>query len=52
MTIVAKEARNLPAVNLGGKSDPYLRFSLENQQFKTKVKKRNLNPKWEQEFEL
>lgn len=51
LTIVVKEARNLPRMDLGGKCNPYVRLSLENQEQKTKVKKKTLNPKWDQSFE-
>ncbi|XP_021687724.2 C2 and GRAM domain-containing protein At1g03370 isoform X2 [Hevea brasiliensis] len=44
------EARNLPAMDLNGSSDPYVRVQLGKQKFKTKVVKKNLNPSWGEEF--
>ncbi|KAJ9128711.1 hypothetical protein P3X46_034554 [Hevea brasiliensis] len=44
------EARNLPAMDLNGSSDPYVRVQLGKQKFKTKVVKKNLNPNWGEEF--
>ena len=52
LNVTVKEARNVPGLDLTGKSDPYLKLKLEEQEFKTKVKKRNLNPKWDQSFDL
>ncbi|KAJ7967858.1 C2 and GRAM domain-containing protein [Quillaja saponaria] len=44
------EARNLPAMDLNGLSDPYVRLQLGKQRFRSKVVKKNLNPQWEEEF--
>ncbi|KDP35532.1 hypothetical protein JCGZ_08970 [Jatropha curcas] len=44
------EARNLPAMDLNGFSDPYVKVQLGKQRFKTKVVKKNLNPSWGEEF--
>ncbi|GAU50961.1 hypothetical protein TSUD_378940 [Trifolium subterraneum] len=44
------EAKNLPAMDPNGLSDPYVRLQLGKQRFKTKVIKKNLNPKWDEEF--
>lgn len=44
------EARNLPAMDLNGLSDPYVRLQLGKQRFKTKVVKKCLNPSWSEEF--
>lgn len=52
IVVTVKEAKSLPAMDVGGKSDPYIKLKLENQEFKTKIKKKTLNPKWEQKFEL
>ncbi|GMH05220.1 hypothetical protein Nepgr_007060 [Nepenthes gracilis] len=44
------EARDLPAMDLNGYSDPYVRLQLGKQKFKTKVVKKSLNPYWGDEF--
>ncbi|XP_042521034.1 C2 and GRAM domain-containing protein At1g03370 [Macadamia integrifolia] len=44
------EARNIPAMDLNGLSDPYVRLQLGKNRFKTKVVKKNLNPYWGEEF--
>lgn len=46
------EARNLPVMDIGGKSDPYCRLKVGEQEYKTRKKKRDLNPHWDQQFEL
>lgn len=44
------EARNLPAMDPNGLSDPYVKVVLGKQRFKTKVVKKSLNPSWGEEF--
>ncbi|CAH8388798.1 unnamed protein product [Eruca vesicaria subsp. sativa] len=44
------EARNLPAMDLNGFSDPYVRLQLGKHKSRTKVVKKNLNPKWGDDF--
>ncbi|XP_058112788.1 C2 and GRAM domain-containing protein At1g03370 [Magnolia sinica] len=44
------EARNLPAMDLNGFSDPYARIQLGKYRFRTKVVKKCLNPFWDEEF--
>lgn len=44
------EARNIPAMDLNGFSDPYVKLQLGKQRFKTKVVKKCLNPSWCEEF--
>lgn len=44
------EARDLPAADMGGTSDPVVEvFTEVNRKFKTKVVKANLKPKWHDE---
>ncbi|XP_021724641.1 C2 and GRAM domain-containing protein At1g03370-like [Chenopodium quinoa] len=52
MKLVVKviEARNIPAMDLNGYSDPYVRINLGKQRFRTKVVKKCLNPYWGDEF--
>ncbi|XP_039053684.1 C2 and GRAM domain-containing protein At1g03370-like [Hibiscus syriacus] len=44
------EARNIPAMDLNGFSDPYVKLQLGKQRYKTKVVKKSLNPSWGEEF--
>ncbi|AES64583.2 putative C2 domain, GRAM domain-containing protein [Medicago truncatula] len=44
------EAMNLPPTDPNGLSDPYVRLQLGKQRFRTKVIKKSLNPKWDEEF--
>lgn len=44
------EARNLPAMDLNGFSDPYVRLQLGKNRSRTKVVKKCLNPTWGEEF--
>lgn len=44
------EARNLPAMDLNGFSDPYVRLQLGRHRSRTKVVKKCLNPTWGEEF--
>ncbi|KAK4744017.1 hypothetical protein SAY87_010329 [Trapa incisa] len=44
------EAKNLPATDLNGLSDPYVRLQLGKHRTRTKVVKKNLNPTWGEEF--
>lgn len=45
-------ARDLPAMDLNGLSDPYVKVQLGKQKFRTKVVKKTLNPYWGEEFSL
>ncbi|CAB4275582.1 unnamed protein product [Prunus armeniaca] len=45
-------ARDLPAMDLNGLSDPYVKVQLGKQKFRTKVVKKTLNPYWGEEFAL
>lgn len=46
------DAQDLPAADSNGKSDPYVKFELNDQDvFKTKVQKRTLHPAWNEYFE-
>jgi len=48
------EARHVASMDKSGTSDPYivLKSSFNTQRFKTKVQKKNLTPKWDQEFKF
>jgi Ca2+-dependent lipid-binding protein len=44
---------DLPAADRNGKSDPYCRFVLNGEEVhKSEVKKKTLNPKWGENFEV
>jgi Ca2+-dependent lipid-binding protein len=47
-----KEARGLTAKDSGGTSDPYALLVLGKQKHKTKVVQKELNPRWEETFQL
>ncbi|CAK9139169.1 unnamed protein product [Ilex paraguariensis] len=44
------EARDIPAMDLNGFSDPYVKLQLGRQRFRSKVVKKCLNPSWCEEF--
>ncbi|KAJ6848027.1 C2 and GRAM domain-containing protein [Iris pallida] len=44
------EARDLPAMDLNGLSDPYVRLQLGKHRAKTRVVKESLNPIWDEKF--
>ncbi|XP_010542178.1 PREDICTED: C2 and GRAM domain-containing protein At1g03370 [Tarenaya hassleriana] len=50
LQVRVSEARNLPAMDLNGYSDPYVRLQLGKQRTRTKVVKKNLNPRWAEDF--
>eukprot|EP01102_Stenamoeba_stenopodia_P010751 TRINITY_DN3266_c0_g1_i1.p1 TRINITY_DN3266_c0_g1~~TRINITY_DN3266_c0_g1_i1.p1 ORF type:complete len:727 (-),score=146.31 TRINITY_DN3266_c0_g1_i1:37-2217(-) len=49
-TVKVIEGRNLPAADFNGLSDPYCVVTIFGEEFKTKVKKKTLNPTWEETF--
>eukprot|EP00817_Percolomonadidae_sp_ATCC50343_P006540 CAMPEP_0117419848 /NCGR_PEP_ID=MMETSP0758-20121206/1320_1 /TAXON_ID=63605 /ORGANISM="Percolomonas cosmopolitus, Strain AE-1 (ATCC 50343)" /LENGTH=1345 /DNA_ID=CAMNT_0005201143 /DNA_START=565 /DNA_END=4602 /DNA_ORIENTATION=- len=50
LTII--EARQLAAMDIGGRSDPFVVISTSNSTHRTKIKKRTLEPVWEEKFML
>ncbi|KZV30965.1 hypothetical protein F511_31142 [Dorcoceras hygrometricum] len=44
------EARNIPAMDPNGFSDPYVKLQLGRQRYRSKVIKKCLNPSWFEEF--
>jgi len=47
------EAKGLPIMDtIGRSSDPYCRLKVGDQEYKTHRKKRDLNPRWDQQFEF
>ncbi|XP_052757995.1 multiple C2 and transmembrane domain-containing protein isoform X5 [Galleria mellonella] len=53
VTIVLVEAKNLPAMDLDTRSsDPYCKFRLGNEKYKSKVVWKTLHPSWLEQFDL
>ncbi|KAL0278274.1 UNVERIFIED_CONTAM: hypothetical protein PYX00_000131 [Menopon gallinae] len=52
VTIVLVEGKNLQAMDIDGFSDPYVKFRLGNEKYKSKVIYKTLNPSWLEQFDL
>lgn len=52
VTIILIEGKGLVAMDDNGLSDPYIRFQLGKERYKTKTKPKTLNPKWLEQFDL
>ena len=55
LTVRLIQAKNLPAKDIGGSSDPFVKLSLESKVcefFESKVMRRTLNPKFNQSFKF
>ncbi|XP_069137876.1 LOW QUALITY PROTEIN: multiple C2 and transmembrane domain-containing protein 1-like [Argopecten irradians] len=52
VTIVLVEGRNLVPMDNNGYSDPYVKFRLGAEKYKSKFKTKTLNPKWLEQFDL
>ncbi|XP_071444436.1 multiple C2 and transmembrane domain-containing protein isoform X3 [Hetaerina americana] len=52
VTIVLIEGKNLVAMDMDGLSDPYVKFRLGNEKYKTKTVYKSLNPNWLEQFDL
>ncbi|KAK3606242.1 hypothetical protein CHS0354_037918 [Potamilus streckersoni] len=52
VTIVLLEGHDLIPMDDNGLSDPYVRFRLGNEKYKSKFKSKTLNPKWLEQFDL
>jgi len=50
VTVIA--AKDLPAMDIGGKSDPFVELVLQHNRKKTNVKKGTINPTWNETFEF
>ncbi|XP_011861896.1 PREDICTED: multiple C2 and transmembrane domain-containing protein 1 [Vollenhovia emeryi] len=52
VTIVLVEAKNLLPMDIDGLSDPYVKFRLGTEKYKSKVINKTLNPIWLEQFDL
>ncbi|XP_016839970.1 multiple C2 and transmembrane domain-containing protein isoform X2 [Nasonia vitripennis] len=52
VTIVLVEAKNLLPMDIDGLSDPYVKFRLGTEKYKSKVANKTLNPVWLEQFDL
>ncbi|XP_071844692.1 multiple C2 and transmembrane domain-containing protein 1-like isoform X3 [Apostichopus japonicus] len=52
VTIVLLEGKNLISMDDNGLSDPYVKFKLDGEKFKSKVESKTLSPKWMEQFDL
>uniref|UniRef100_A0A8D8VPG9 Multiple C2 and transmembrane domain-containing protein 1 n=1 Tax=Cacopsylla melanoneura TaxID=428564 RepID=A0A8D8VPG9_9HEMI len=52
VTIVLIKGKNLLPMDPEGTSDPYVRFKLGNEKYKSKVIYKELNPRWLEQFDL
>jgi len=52
LRVMVKEGRAMRAMDILGKCDPYVKLTLESQEYKTHTKRRTQHPQWNQEFEL
>ncbi|XP_045134020.1 multiple C2 and transmembrane domain-containing protein-like isoform X3 [Portunus trituberculatus] len=52
VTIVLVEGKNLLPMDADGTSDPYVKFRLGNEKYKSKADLHTLNPKWLEQFDF
>ncbi|XP_053406106.1 multiple C2 and transmembrane domain-containing protein 1-like isoform X1 [Mercenaria mercenaria] len=52
VTIVLVEGRDLIPMDDNGLSDPYVKFKLGNEKYRSKHKYKTLNPRWLEQFDL
>ncbi|XP_033633799.1 multiple C2 and transmembrane domain-containing protein 1-like isoform X2 [Asterias rubens] len=52
ITITLLEGKNLIPMDDNGLSDPYVKFKINNEKYKSKTEKGTLNPKWMEQFDL
>ncbi|XP_063988122.1 multiple C2 and transmembrane domain-containing protein isoform X1 [Diachasmimorpha longicaudata] len=52
VTIVLVEAKNLIPMDIDGESDPYVKFRLGTEKYKSKVVNKTINPVWLEQFDL
>ncbi|XP_072038092.1 multiple C2 and transmembrane domain-containing protein 1-like [Amphiura filiformis] len=52
VTMTLLEGKNLIPMDDNGLSDPYVKFKLGNEKYKSRVEPKTLNPKWMEQFDL
>jgi hypothetical protein len=52
LNIVLIEGSNLLSMDDNGLSDPYVKFRLENERYKSKIVRRTLNPRYLEQFQF
>ncbi|KAI1296773.1 Multiple C2 and transmembrane domain-containing protein 1 [Halotydeus destructor] len=52
VNVILVEGKNLPSKDENGLSDPYVKFRLGNEKYRSKVIPKELNPKWNEQFDL
>ncbi|ESO89614.1 hypothetical protein LOTGIDRAFT_124931, partial [Lottia gigantea] len=52
VTIVLVSGKNLVPMDDNGYSDPYVKFRLGNEKYKSKFKSKTLSPMWKEQFDL
>ncbi|XP_007426025.1 multiple C2 and transmembrane domain-containing protein 1 isoform X1 [Python bivittatus] len=52
VSITLIEGRELKAMDPNGLSDPYVKFRLGHQKYKSKIMSKTLNPRWREQFDL
>ncbi|XP_076054770.1 multiple C2 domain and transmembrane region protein isoform X2 [Oratosquilla oratoria] len=52
VTIVLVEGKNLLPMDSDGTSDPYVKFRLGNEKYKSKTELRTLSPRWVEQFDF
>ncbi|XP_013925934.1 PREDICTED: multiple C2 and transmembrane domain-containing protein 1 [Thamnophis sirtalis] len=52
VSITLIEGRGLKAMDSNGLSDPYVKFRLGHQKYKSKIMSKTLNPRWREQFDL
>eukprot|EP00731_Ephydatia_muelleri_P035090 Em0096g9a len=52
LTVTLLNGEDLPSMDDNGLSDPYCKFRLGSQRYKSKVKFKTLNPQWKEKFDF
>ncbi|KAM6391948.1 multiple C2 and transmembrane domain-containing protein 1 [Rhynochetos jubatus] len=52
VSVTLIEGRELKAMDANGLSDPYVKFRLGHQKYKSKIMQKTLNPQWREQFDF